>query len=487
MTSFSTLHATQKKIALLALAGFAFLYFICSAGINGSNDGSHFALAKAVYQNHTTEVKPFFKYIKCCDFAEKDGKIYSDRLPGTALLMLPFLAYAQLMELIGLHNLGNFYESDVVAISLLPNICAVLSLLLLFLLYRQSGFSIELSFISTVIYGLATLHWLEATHAFSHMPSTMLILLAVYYAADVKDILKNQKTILLITAIISFSSLIELQNILFLAPFYIYLFYNTASQDYKSWIPVLAKSAVVAAFFVGCLLLYNYITFGELILKSNTYNPNFPEEKTLATSLGGNFILGLDKLLTSFSNIEVYYKWYKGRNNDTPGIFVSSPVMIVSLAGYFLFIKKERSKALLFISLIVISIIIAAFHKTTLTRHIFTITPFFFFPFIYVLQSVWQSKTYRLIGLSVISSIVLISMMRIFYINVTYWEHGVKGFPRYLTELPFFFAFYIPLISFVVLLRKSNHSNWFSNIYNILLIVKVVHPAASEHSEKEKP
>lgn len=487
MTSFSTLHATQKKIALLTLTGFAFLYFICSAGINGSNDGSHFALAKAVYQNHTTEIKPFFNYVKCCDFAEKDGKIYSDRLPGTALLMLPFLAYASFMEWIGLHNLGQFYESDVVAISLLPNICALISLIILFLLYRQSGFNFAFALVSTIIYGLATLHWLEATHAFSHMPSAMLILLAVYYAVKVKDIQKNQHVVFLITAIISFSTLIELQNILFLGPFYIYLFINSVNRDYKTWIPVLAKSTVIAAFFVGCLLAYNYIAFGELILKSNTYNPNFPEEKTLSTSLGGNFTLGLDKLLTSFSNIEVYYKWYKGRNNDTPGIFVSSPVMLISVCGYFLFIKKARSKALLFITMIVISILIAAFHKTTLTRHIFTITPFFFFPFIYVLQAMWQSKKYRFIGISVIAAIVLLSIMKVFYINVTYWEHGVKGFPRYLRELPFFFTFYIPLVTFIILLKKSTKLHWFSNIHAIFPIRKVVHPAASDNSENENP
>lgn len=487
MPTCSTLNPTQKRMVLLALAGFALLYFICSAGINGSNDGSHFALAKSVFENHTTEIEPFFKYVKCCDFAEKDGKIYSDRLPGNAFLMLPFLAYARLLEAIGLHNLGQVYETDVVAISLLPNICALLCLVVLFMIYRQSGFKFEFALISTIVYGLATLHWLEATHAFSHTPSALFILLAVYFAVLVKDIRKNQNVVLLITALISFSCLIELQNLLFLGPFYIYLFYNSRNHNYKNWLPVLAKSMVVASFFVGCLLLYNYITFGELILKSNTYNPNFPEEKTLTTSLGGNFLSGLDKLLTSFSNIEVYYKWYLGRNNDTPGIFVASPVMLISAYGYFLFIQRERSKALLFLSLIIISMLIAAFHKTTLTRHIFTITPLFFFPFIYVLQAAWQSKKYRFAGLLTISALTSLSVLKIFYINVTYWEHGVRGFPRFLTELPFFFAFYIPLIIFLVLVRKCNRHKYISLIYNSFPMVKVVQPSSSESSENENP
>ncbi|MCF2444832.1 hypothetical protein L0657_12770 [Dyadobacter sp. CY345] len=458
MITLSTFTTNQRKLLLLTLFAFAFLFFVSSAGINCSNDGSHFALAKSIYYNHTTEIKPFFGYVKCCDFAEKNGKIYSDRLPGNALLMLPLLAYSNLLKLIGLPYLGQKFETDIVAISLLPNVCALLSLVILFLLFTQSGFGFSISFISTVIYGLGTLHWLEATHAFSHMPSLLFVVAAIYVTFSVKDFVRNQNLVYTMAALIGFSTLIELQNILFIGPVFIYFFVTMNPADrinYKDWLPVFIKSLIIAGFFVGCLLFYNFLTFNELILKSNTYNPNFPEEKTFSESLGGDFVAGLGKLLIDFSNPDLYYNWNEGKNNDIPGLLVTSPILWISMAGFLLFFKKASYKALLFITLISISVIIAALHKTTLTRHIFTILPFFFFPFAYVLERVWFSKKYKLPGLIVIGCLTLISIMRIYYVTATYWGYGGRDFFKFKTELPFFLAFYIPVLAIALFWRKK--------------------------------
>ena len=77
MIKFSTFTSMQRKLLLSTISAFALLFFVSSAGINGSNDGSHFALAKSIYYNQSTEIKPFFNYVKCCDYAVKNGKLYS--------------------------------------------------------------------------------------------------------------------------------------------------------------------------------------------------------------------------------------------------------------------------------------------------------------------------------------------------------------------------------------------------------------------------
>jgi hypothetical protein len=62
---------------------------------------------------------------------------------------------------------------------------------------------------------------------------------------------------------------------------------------------------ISVALFLGAILIliaYNYIAFGEITLKSNKYNPAFPEEKSFLTSLSGDFIPGLDFLFTNISN-----------------------------------------------------------------------------------------------------------------------------------------------------------------------------------------
>ena len=271
MLALPALSPIQKRISLLTLTFFAVLYFTSSAGLNCSNDGSHFALAKSIYYNHSTEIKPYFNYVKCCDFAEKDGKIYSDRLPGNAFLMLPFLAYSNLLQLIMPDNSGTDYEADVVFISLLPNLCGIIGLTFLFLLFRKTGFSFNLSIISTIIYGIATLQWYESAHAFSHAPSSMFVAMAVYFTILVKDVRADQKFIYFSAALIGLSTLVELQNILFLGPIFLYVFIlinPSGFLEFNKWVPVMLGSVAVAVFFVGCLVLYNYITFGEFLLKS---------------------------------------------------------------------------------------------------------------------------------------------------------------------------------------------------------------------------
>lgn len=448
----------QKKIGYLTLLFFALFYFTTSSGINCSNDGSHFALASAIYYHHSPEIKPFFHYVQKSDYAVKDGIIYSDRLPGNAFLMLPFLAYSNLLKLAGNNYLGKRFEADVVAISFLPNICGLIGLVLLFFLYRKIGFDFNLAYISTVIYGIATLHWLESVHAFSHGPSMMFVLWAVYLTVSVKDLKKDQKLLYAIAVLIGFSTIIELQNILFLFPIFLYTIVLIHPSDFlrfRSWVPVVSGCMAIAAFFLACLAFYNYLTFGEILLKSNTYNPHFPEEKSFGSALDGNLLLGLDKLLTNFANPIVYTNWRMGVGNDTPGIFITSPVLFLSLFGYVTFFKKQKNIAILFLLMIAISIAIAALHKTTLTRHIFTITPLLYFPMIYSLHYLLNSGKVRVAGTSLAAMLVLLSTARVAYVIYSYYGRAYLGLFRYHSEMLFFLMFYIPLITIVLLRTRK--------------------------------
>ncbi|PWJ60026.1 uncharacterized protein DUF2723 [Dyadobacter jejuensis] len=445
----------QTNIGYFTLLVYAILYFTSSKGINCSNDGSHFALAKSIYYNHKTEITPFFGYVKDTDYAVKDGIIYSDRLPGNAFLMLPFIAYSNFFEFVSKSSFGNKFEADIIAVLFLPNICGILGLVLMFLLYLKIGFGFNLAYLSTIIYGVSTLHWFESVHAFSHAPSMLFVMMAVYLAIiSIKDINRDKRYLYVVAALIGFSTLIELQNILFFFPIFLYIFVSAKVdfREFRSWVPILSGCVALLTFFVGCLVYYNYITFGELLLKSNTYNPHFPEEKSFSSALSGNSILGLDKLLTNFSNINLYVNWQKGVGNDIPGLLVSSPILLLSIWGFVPFLKREKNMALLFLLMIGISIAIAAFHKTTLTRHIFTINPFFYFPIIYSFRYIWRAKKFRIMGLGLVALLVLISTFRIAYVIHTYYGRGSRGIFGFQSEIVSFVVFYTSLAALFLIL-----------------------------------
>lgn len=251
-----------------------------------------------------------------------------------------------------------------------------------------------------------------------------------------------------------YSLIIELQNVLFFIPIFVYILksnkidFKKSTQNLKTIISI--ATIISTGFFI--LLLYNYLTFGELILKSNKYNPNFPEEMSFLSSLSGNFIKGLDTLFVNFRNIKLLFNWDIAVRNETPGLFITSPILLFSIPGFVLFYKQHRNEALLFLLFIFINVFIAAFHKTVLTRHIFTITPLLFFPSIYTIK--WFIKHNSIFiktsGLGVLIILAFISATRIFYVIHTYYGREWTNILPFKNEISVYFIF----LSFLVILTS---------------------------------
>mgnify|MGYP001080625548 CR=1 FL=1 len=79
---------SQRKILLTFLIATNFVYFISSAYIICSNDGSHFALVSALVEKGSVKINDFVNYTRMVDYAYKDDEYYSDRAPGTAFLSI---------------------------------------------------------------------------------------------------------------------------------------------------------------------------------------------------------------------------------------------------------------------------------------------------------------------------------------------------------------------------------------------------------------
>lgn len=460
------LNSIKKGILFLVFLGIYAFYFCISTGMNTSNDGGHIGLAKAMYYDHQLNVEKYLDvYVKKPDYAVKEGVIYSDRLPGTALLIVPAFAYANLMDSLGITTFNTNDELDIVIASMLPPLFGMLSALLLFLYYyRILRKSFNLSLVCTIIYAFGTLALLESSHLFSHAPSLFFVSLSVLVViSNLK--LKWQMQLLLVSGLLGFATLLELQNLLFFIPILFYLVHKhkllKKEATNKAIFPLL-MSAIILGSFIGVLLLYNYAAFDDLTLKSNKYNPFFPEERSFFSALSGNFLHGLDQLYTSFTNLSSYINPYEARLNQIPGLFVTSPVMILSVIGFFSYYKKYKSEALVLISCIIIATIIAALHVTTLVRHIYTINLFLFIPFIFFITSVTNRPkgTTRTFLLGIIALIVLISFLRVGFSTISYWGRNFDNLFLYSRELPLFLLVNLPfIILFILIIRYKRKGN----------------------------
>ena len=220
---------------------------------------------------------------------------------------------------------------------------------------------------------------------------------------------------------------------------------------------------ISVALFLGTifiLIAYNYIAFGEITLKSNKYNPAFPEEKSFLTSLSGDFIPGLDFLFTNFLNNEVWFNWELGGQNNIPGLFITSPILILSFFGFILFFKKFKKEAILFFLIFLINVLIAALHKTVLTRHIFTITPFLFLPILFIFKYFSEIK-FKLIYYSFFALFIFLagySCYRVFYVTHTYWGRDITNILPFTKEFNIYLLFllFMSTLTFFVFKIKSS-------------------------------
>ena len=87
-----------ERLHLLALfALVATIYFATFSGVTASNDGSHYALVRALVSQRSFEISPYLAFTENQDFATGPGGRYSDRPPGTAIWAAPFYAAARLL------------------------------------------------------------------------------------------------------------------------------------------------------------------------------------------------------------------------------------------------------------------------------------------------------------------------------------------------------------------------------------------------------
>lgn len=440
--NFFKYFSQQQYILFSTLVLISIYYFISSCYINTSNDGSHYALVSALINNHSVSINEYIDYTGKIDYAIKNGVYYSDRLPGNAFLMIPFFSFGNLLNLLHLNTLSTHTPIQEVTVILLPNLCGVLGALFIFLLCKQFKTSYTTALIVAIMYAFCTLNVQESTHVFSHAPSMCLVIAAFYFLIKIPNIYSKQ--FLWFVFLLSYSIIVELQNSLLFFPALIYIFQSKKIDLKKKTdtIKFISLSLFIILATISILIIYNYTAFGEITLKSNKFNPEFPEEQSFITSLSGDFVSGIDRLFTNFLNPEVWSHFELGVKNDIPGLLITSPILLFSLFGFILFFRKQTKEAFLFTSIILINVMIGAFHKTVLTRHIFTITPFLFFPIVFAINYI-QIHKYKTVFVIFLSVLAVFSAFRVFYVTHTYWGREITNVFPFVKEFNIYVLFLI--------------------------------------------
>lgn len=86
--SRATLERASDLVAIAAVALASAV--LIDAGVVSSNDGSHYALVRAIGDTGSFVIDPYVAYTRDVDISEYGGHFFTDRPPGTAMLAVPF-------------------------------------------------------------------------------------------------------------------------------------------------------------------------------------------------------------------------------------------------------------------------------------------------------------------------------------------------------------------------------------------------------------
>ncbi len=336
------------------------VYYATSAGLTSSNDGSHYALLRAMVDEGRFEIATYAHFAEGNDLAVHDEVIYSDRPPGTALLAVPFYVVGGVLprpfiDLPTRHDEGNPRLAYLV---MLPALAGAGAVLILYRLLRSYDLSHFASLTTALAFAFATTTWKYGGVIFSHAASALLVMGGLGLALMVVRAGRLRPTVAgLLGLILGLSVVVEYSNAVLVAIIGLYLLVTlrrTLVSAPRWWFALLALG-VGGLLPVAYLMVYNSVNFGGPFTTSYRYAINYPWSATFATTFDVPLGQGLPAML-----------WYghDARGEENQGLFLLMPVTIIGLAGVWVYVKQHGREATLVLGTFVLYLLLFAKHHT---------------------------------------------------------------------------------------------------------------------------
>ncbi len=356
-------------ISLSLFVALSFIYFITLAGITSSNDGSHYALLRTIIANRAFTLNQFDDFAEGNDIAlTPDGRLFSDRPPGTALAAIPFYALGALLPdgPVPFPTAANPSRHDaenprLPYVLLLPVLSGAATAALLFALLRHLEIGRAAALTAVLFFALGTTHWKYSTVLFSHALSGFLVVLSVYLVLLLADReIVGWTWYLLLGFVLGAAVVVEYSNVLLVIVVSLFVLWRTwpraARRPLTTVLPWLLGGLLPAAF----LAWYNTVNFGGPLTISYAYAVNYPWAGEFASTFSFPLLPGLRALLW----------WGEGGGWCggpclNQGIFLLSPVLLLVLPGLVIFVRRRQAAFVLTTGLFLVYLLLFAQHHTS--------------------------------------------------------------------------------------------------------------------------
>jgi hypothetical protein len=369
--------------AVAALTLLAALYFALTGadGIVSTNDGSHYALTKALAADGTVRIDPYVNYGAIQpprgtpttddyrDVSYYDGHYYSDRPPGTAFLAVPFYWFGELVDRVSGRQDLDF---PLRYVTMVPPLLGAATALALYLLARGIGAGRVAALATAASGALTTLLLKYATLLYSHIAAATFVTgaLATLLLAERRP--GRTWPLALAGVLLGYSAVVEYPNLLLIAPVGAYVLWRVRDTAGGGWAFALRGPLAFACGWLPPVLLlagYDWLAFGRPWRTSYTYQYYFGWSHSLAATYVTPPLTGLRWLLLGPS-----------------GLFVISPALLLALWGLVLLARRSPARALLLLGVVLTILLPTAAHRTYYgggsqdTRYLLAIVPALYAP-----------------------------------------------------------------------------------------------------------
>ena len=374
----------DRLIALSLFIGLSAVYFITVGGITGSNDGSHYALLRTMVANRTFALEQFDDFAEGNDVAiTPDGRLFSDRPPGTALAAIPFYLLGGPLpdppDPFPSAAAPSRHDADnprLPYVLLLPVFAGAGAVALLYYLQRRLGVGRAAALTAVLFFALGTTHWKYSTVLYSHALSAFLVVLAVYLVWRLSGPESGGwGWYALLGSVLGASVVVEYSNALLVIVIGLFWLWRTwpaaVRRPLATALPLALGGLLPAAF----LAWYNTVNFGGPFTLSYAYAINYPWAGAFATTFSFPLLPGLRALLWWGEG----GGWCGGPPCVNQGLFLLSPVLLLALPGLFILRRRQPAAFVLMTALFLIYLLLFAKHHTS---HGFTADGRYLMPFL---------------------------------------------------------------------------------------------------------
>lgn len=449
-----------------------------------SLDAPQFALTQALVDEKRTIINNYSKYI-WPDSAQYKGNVYTDREPGLSLLATPFYFAAKIFlpvanaPYLGNHS-GITQDSRLEALTygLFSSVVA-LAPIILFLISRRMGYSLVASLMSAFFLGVGSLLW-KYSASFVRQPFILVFLLGLFFIDSFLSKKQSIKFFFIQSLVLGYLVITDHMSIFPVLLFLVLLgskFIRSKQFKKNKFVAIISGFSIPVVIF----LLYNQISFGNM-LTSPRYYSSLPGMKSTSNIFLADLRWSIPLNLISFRPIpqEAFhffknypdlaetFSMYKWASVWTyRGIFIQSPILFLSLIGFF-FIKNKRMVLLLlllFLSYFIPASKILVFFSPTAydTRYVLPAVGFLFIGLPAFLDFINKQKSATL-RFGLWSIVAMLGIASIFQNLVSVSQHfapHVSGEHRF------------DLVGSLVEPRNLQLilTNAFPNIYNLHIVV----------------